>query len=53
MCPEAFIIGISSEYLKSEFLAAGADVFLPKPFSYPDIVSLVGQGVKTKGVPGG
>lgn len=52
-CPEAFIIGISSECLEMEFLAASADVFLLKPFSYLELVALIRQGLKKKNCPGG
>lgn len=51
-CPEAFIIGNSSEFLEKEFLAASADVFLLKPFSYLELVSLVEQGLKKIDCPG-
>lgn len=36
--PSLIIIGVSSEYKDTEFLTAGADTFLPKPYSVEDIV---------------
>lgn len=39
--PEAVIIGVSWEDRQKDFLAAGADVFLQKPFEYDDLVKLM------------
>ncbi len=39
--PRSFIIGISIEpWREDEFLEAGADAFLRKPFTFPELLSL-------------
>lgn|SRR5574341_81393 len=40
-CPDAFIIGLTSASKEAEFLRAGADAFLSKPFSVRDIIALI------------
>lgn len=39
--PLSLIIGMSSDDKKNDFLAAGADAFLLKPYRYCDLVNLV------------
>ncbi len=39
--PPAAIIGVSLDDRKEEFIAAGADAFLQKPYRYIDLVSLI------------
>lgn len=39
--PECFIIGVSSEDKRAEFLNAGADTFLQKPYGAKEIVNLI------------
>jgi DNA-binding response OmpR family regulator len=43
--PESIIIGISLEDMRKEFLAAGADAFLQKPFEYDDLVKLINENM--------
>ncbi len=38
---DSFIIGCSGRMMKNKFLAAGADVFVQKPFNFLDLVSLI------------
>jgi len=40
-CPDAFIIGISAENKKGDFLAAGANAFFKKPFSSGDLLTVI------------
>ncbi len=40
-CPDALIIGISAGHKDKEFIEAGADVFLKKPFPFRDLVSMI------------
>ncbi len=40
-CPNAFIIGISAENKKGDFLTAGANIFFKKPFSPGDLLTLI------------
>ena len=40
-CPRAFIIGISINCLEREFVAAGANVFIPKLFIIPELMSFL------------
>lgn len=42
-CPDSFIIGLSGEKREKDFLAAGADVFIRKPFSFEELISLIEQ----------
>ncbi len=39
--PASIIIGVSSDDLSEDFLAAGADAFLQKPYEYADLVKLM------------
>jgi len=39
--PVSFIIGVSSDDKKEDFLAAGADAFLLKPYRSADIINLI------------
>ncbi len=39
--PAAVIIGVSSDDEKNDFLAAGADAFLLKPYRYRDLLTLI------------
>ncbi len=39
--PLAIIIGVSSDDRKDDFLSAGANAFLPKPYIYNDLVKLI------------
>jgi DNA-binding response OmpR family regulator len=39
--PVAIIIGVSSDDKRTDFLAAGADVFLLKPYRYGDLLTLI------------
>lgn len=39
--PRLFIIGISGDDVEKEFLKAGADTFLKKPFSVDKLLSLI------------
>ncbi len=43
--PAAIIIGISLNDRSGAFLAAGADVFLQKPFEYDELVKLMNKGL--------
>ncbi len=38
---DSFIIGYSGKLMKNKFLAAGADVFVQKPFNFQELVSLI------------
>ncbi len=40
-CPDALIIGISAESKKRDFLSAGANAFLKKPFSPGDLMIMI------------
>ncbi len=40
-CPDAIIIGISGENKKRDFLKAGADAFLKKPFFFLDLLTMI------------
>ena len=39
--PESFIIGVSVEDKREDFLVAGADAFLLKPYNYSDILTFI------------
>ncbi|MCX7792785.1 MAG: response regulator [Thermodesulfovibrionales bacterium] len=39
--PSVFIIGISARHNKEYFLKAGADLFIPKPFSLSEILDAI------------
>lgn len=39
--PASIIIGVSMDNVKDDFLDAGADAFLYKPFQYNDLVELM------------
>lgn len=39
--PGSIIIGVSSDHVSEAFLAAGADVFLLKPYRYSELVNLL------------
>ncbi len=41
---DSFIIGYSGKMMKNKFIAAGADVFIQKPFHVPELVSLIRRG---------
>ncbi len=45
-CPDSFIIGISADCDERDFLNAGANAFLHKPFYLHDILSMVQIGIK-------
>ena len=40
-CPDAFLIGISGENKKRDFLAAGANAFLKKPFAPGHLFTII------------
>ena len=40
-CPGSFIVGMSAEHKEKDFLEAGADAFLKKPFSLKKLVAMV------------
>lgn len=40
-CPDTFIIGISAGHKDKDFIEAGADVFLRKPFPFKELVSMI------------
>lgn len=40
-CPDSLIIGISGELREKDFLKAGADAFVNKPFSPNELVSII------------
>lgn len=39
--PFAFIVGVSSEDKRADFLLAGADAFLLKPYRYNELLTLI------------
>ena len=39
--PASIIIGVSSDQVSADFLAAGADAFLLKPYRYSELVNLL------------
>lgn len=39
--PASIIIGVSSDDKRKDFLAAGADAFLLKPYRYGDLLALI------------
>ncbi len=39
--PQVFIVGISGNCSRNDFLQAGANAFLPKPFRLQDLLSLL------------
>jgi two-component system chemotaxis response regulator CheY len=39
--PASVIIGVSSDDRREDFLAAGADAFLQKPYEYDDLIKLL------------
>lgn len=39
--PASVIIGVSSDDRRADFLAAGADAFLLKPYRYDDLINLL------------
>lgn len=41
--PASVIIGVSSDDKRADFLAAGANAFLLKPYRYKDILFLLGE----------
>lgn len=41
--PQALIIGISSDFKRNDFLAAGADIFLRKPFSAAELIATIAR----------
>jgi CheY-like chemotaxis protein len=41
--PAALIIGVSIEDRNEDFVAAGANGFLLKPYQYRDILALIGE----------
>ena len=45
--PASVIIGVSWEDMQKDFLAAGADAFLQKPFEYDELVKLMNKGCQT------
>ncbi|MBI5212137.1 MAG: response regulator [Nitrospirae bacterium] len=45
-CPKSFIIGISADCDERDFLNAGANVFLRKPFYLHDMLSMIQGGMK-------
>ncbi len=44
--PAAIIIGVSSDDKGKDFLAAGADAFLLKPYRYADLLSIIESSEK-------
>ncbi len=42
-CPDSLIIGMSAEQRDEDFLAAGADIFLKKPFCFSELVSIMSK----------
>ena len=46
--PVSFIIGVSSNDKKEDFLAAGADAFLLKPYRSVDIINLINGSNKLR-----
>ena len=46
-CPATFIVGISAGRKEKDFLSAGTDVFLPKPFFFRTLIDLVQQRLKS------
>jgi len=41
LCPDAFIIGLSAENKRKEFIEAGAYVFFSKPLPFKVLLSLI------------
>jgi len=39
--PASIIIGVSSDHMSEDFLAAGANAFLLKPYRYSELVNLL------------
>ncbi len=44
-CPGSFIIGISAGHKEQEFLEAGADAYLNKPFTIRELLSILTEGL--------
>ncbi len=40
-CPDTFIIGISAGHKDKDFIEAGADVFLKKPFPFKELIPMI------------
>ncbi len=40
-CPRAFIIGLSAENKRAEFVEAGADTFFTKPFPFNELYEVI------------
>jgi DNA-binding response OmpR family regulator len=40
-CPDVFIVGLSADDKRKEFIEAGANVFFSKPFSFQTLASLI------------
>src|SRR5574337_171111 len=45
LLPESIIIGVSSDDRREDFLRAGADVFLQKPYRHADLLALIHQEI--------
>lgn len=43
MYPEVFIIGMSADRKERDFLMAGADIFLSKPFQLSDVLEAINK----------
>ncbi len=41
--PVSIIIGVSSDQMSEDFLAAGADAFLLKPYRYSELVNILSK----------
>ncbi len=41
--PGSFIIGISAAHKEEDFLEAGADAFLKKPFSFKKLIEMINE----------
>jgi DNA-binding response OmpR family regulator len=39
--PDSIVIGISAERVRNDFIRAGADAFLQKPFSFNELMSVI------------